>query len=108
MAVLGFFVLTPVLVRSSSNSAAVLIVSYCILLVVLIAIGLYLTFKRGDIVVDMPVGKQLKTEKRRRIGELVFRGIALVMAVTAMLMFGNISKPLLSYSLGWMPAGTET
>jgi hypothetical protein len=82
-------------------------VSYCALLVVLTAIGLYLAFKRGDIIADMPVGQQLKTEKHRKIVGLVFRGIALAMAITAILMFANISKPLLSYTLGRMPASTE-
>src|SRR5258708_6745542 len=84
--VIGFLIIPPVLVRTLPNGAAIRLVSYCVLLVTLTLWCAYIGFKRGSLVADMPIAKDLKTDKSRRIAEIVFRGVPLIFLVAGAVM----------------------
>jgi len=106
--VVGFLLIPPFLVRSVVNIAPeIRIVSQCLLVVVITAIGLYLTFRRGDIVAGMPIAKDLKTDRSRTIAALFFRGLALLVAMTGAFMSVNIAPSLLLYEVAHKTPRTE-
>ena len=106
-AVIGFLILPPVLVRSSSNGAAIRIVIYCVLLVTLTLWCAYIGFKRGSLVADMPIAKDLKTDKSRRIAEIFFRGLPLIFLVAGSAMMVEFVPSLLLYASNQTTAVTE-
>jgi hypothetical protein len=65
------------------------------------------TFRRGDIVAEMPISKQLKTEKGRRVAGLFFRGLSALMVIGGIYLLVHITPPVTSYSLGWAAAVDE-
>jgi hypothetical protein len=57
----GFLLVPPLLVRDFVDAApAVRMITDCLLIAVFTSMGLYLTFKRGDIVAEMPIAKELR------------------------------------------------
>jgi hypothetical protein len=106
--VIGFLMFSPILVRDFIDIApAIRIASVCLLTVALSSMGLYLTFRRGDIVAEMPISKQLRTEKSRRVAGLFFRGLSALMVIGGMYLLVHIVPPVASYSLGWAAAVNE-
>jgi hypothetical protein len=106
--VIGFLISPPILVRDFTDIAPVIrIVSFCLLTGALSSMGLYLTFRRGDIVAEMPISKQLKTEKGRRVAGLFFRGLSALMVIGGIYLLVHITPSVASYSLGWAAAVNE-
>jgi uncharacterized protein YneF (UPF0154 family) len=106
--VIGFLVLPPFLVRNFPATApAIRIVAYCLLTIALGAFGLYLTFKPRDIVADMPIAKELKTEKSKNVVALFFRGLAALAAITGLFLLVYVARPVFSYELTHAPPVTE-
>ena len=106
--VIGFLIIPPILVREFIDIAPVVrIVSFCLLAVALSLMGLCLTFRRGDIVAEMPISQQLKTEKSRRAVGLFFRGLSALMIIGGMYLLVHVVPSVASYSLGWAAAVNE-
>jgi hypothetical protein len=106
--VIGFLIFPPILVRNFANIApAIRLVSVFLLTVTLSSMGLYLTFRRGDIVAEMPISKQVKTEKGRKVTALFFRGLSAVMVIGGMYLLAHMAPSAASYSFGWAAAVNE-
>lgn len=106
--VISILVVPPFLVRNFVDAAPVIrIIAYCLMTTVLGFIGLYLTFKRGDIVAEMPIAKELKTDRSKKVAALFFRGLAALAATIGFVMLAYIVPPLLSYELSQKPPLTE-
>jgi hypothetical protein len=106
--VLAFLVLPPFFVRNFVNVApAIRVVTYCLLIVVLTSLGLFLALRRGDIVADMPIAKELKTEKSKRIVAAFFRGLVALMVIAGMFLLANVAPSIALYALRRSPAVTE-
>jgi hypothetical protein len=106
--VIGFLLVPPLLVRDFADTApAVRMITDCLLIGVLTSMGLYLTFRRGDIVAEMPISKELKTERSRRYVGLFFRGLAALLAIAGISLAVSILPPMALYVLEGVPAVTE-
>jgi hypothetical protein len=106
--VVGFLLVPPLLVRDFVDAApAVRMITDCLLIAVFTSMGLYLTFKRGDIVAEMPIAKELKTERSRHFVALLFRGLAALMTIAGIGLAASIVPPMALYVLQGAPAVTE-
>jgi hypothetical protein len=101
--VIGFLLVPPLLVRNFVNAApAVRMITDCLLIGVFTSMGLYLTFRRGDIVAEMPIAK-----KSRNSVALLFRGLAALMVIAGLSLAVSIVPPMALYVLKGVPAVAE-
>jgi hypothetical protein len=106
--VVGFLLVPPLLVRYFVDVAPTIrMISDCLLIIVFTSLGAYLTFKPGDIVSEMPVSKQLKTDRSRNVVALLFRGLAALMVIAGISLATSIVPPMALYVLEGIPAVTE-
>ena len=98
--VIGFLIVPPLLVRTSLDDAVVRIASYFLLLLAVIFMCAYFGFKRGSLVADMPIAKDLKTEKSKQVAEIVFRGLPIIFLIGGLVMMFNFVPSMFIYISG--------
>ena len=100
-------VVPPLLVRTSLNGAVIRIASYGALLVTITLMCAYIVFKRGSLVGDMPIARDLETDRSRRIAEIFFRGLPLAFLVVGGKMLAEFIPSVFSYASDQAHAVTE-
>jgi hypothetical protein len=107
IAVIGFLIVVPILVRASTNGGAIRIVCYGILLATITSWCAYIGFKPGSLVEDMPIANDLKTAKSKKMAELVFRGLPLIFFIGGFAMLAEFMPAVFMYASNRATAVTE-
>ena len=108
IAAIGLFIAAPLLVRMSHSSGVIRVVVYCALITGLVGLCLYLGLRKGSVVANLLIAKNLRTDHSKKIAELFFRGLPLLIAICGLVMLVSIAPPLFSYSVGGSSAVTES
>jgi hypothetical protein len=102
-----FLIAPPLLVRILADGSAIRIIAYCGLLIAMTAFCLYLGLNGGVVVADMPIAKDLKSDESKKLAEVLFRGLPLVIVIAGLWMLAGIAPSLLVYESGQSPAASE-
>jgi len=98
MAAIGILIVPPILVRTSQAAELSRIFAYFVLTGALLALCLYLGLKKGSIIDNLPIARNLKTDQSKKIATYFFRGLPLVIAIVVFAVMVKLIPSVVSYA----------